>query len=346
MGLYTERRKADDNTLVPVWFMRQAGRYHQHYQERRKKYSFMEMCKTPELAAEITLGPIEDFQFDAAILFSDLLFPLEQLGMGLHYNDGPPKLEFHLDSPEAVNKLKVMEESSTFYGFQREALALLKEKLPKDVTLLGFTGAPFTLYTYAACGSHGGSLARAKEGLYDGTFQEFMKLLKPLIVEQLKEQIKGKADGLCLFDTAAGELCPRDYETHVLPHLKEVMEEIKAYSSDIKITYYSRNTGPDFFDLLTDLPIDVLGVDWRLNFEKVIKKYSSHFYIQGNIDPCWLFLPWEKLEKNLNEFAASMKAAEAPFDRWVFGLGHGVLPGTPEINVKNTVKWVRENLTY
>jgi uroporphyrinogen decarboxylase len=144
--IYNQIQKIQQK-VPPVWFMRQAGRYHSHYQGIKKNSDFMTMCKNPELACEVTLGPIQDFGFNAAILFSDLLFPLEQLGMGLSYHSGPPTLEWHLEKVEDVQKLKVVSPGKEFYKFQGDACKLLRERLPKDVTLLGFVGAPFTLYT-------------------------------------------------------------------------------------------------------------------------------------------------------------------------------------------------------
>ncbi len=139
MGLFTNRITENNQTQVPVWFMRQAGRYHAHYQNIRKDQEFMNMCKNPKLAHEITHGPIDEFDFDAAILFSDLLFPLEQIGMGLSYHSGPPTLEVKLDELSDLKKLKVIEESKTFYQFQADALTLLKESLPSHKTLLGLS---------------------------------------------------------------------------------------------------------------------------------------------------------------------------------------------------------------
>jgi len=163
MGLFNDRLKnADGTTQVPVWFMRQAGRYHSHYQSIKKDSDFMTMCKNPKLACEITMGPIRDFNFDAAILFSDLLFPLEQLGLGLTYNPGP-LLEFKLETPADLKKLKLIQESSAYYSFQKDATKLLRAELPATKSLLGFVGAPWTLYTYAVEGSHSGNLTSSKK---------------------------------------------------------------------------------------------------------------------------------------------------------------------------------------
>jgi uroporphyrinogen decarboxylase len=180
MGLFNDRTIfKNGKTAVPVWFMRQAGRYHDHYQNIKKNSDFMTMCKNPELATEITMGPISEFGFDAAILFSDLLFPLEQMGMGLSYESGPPQLSFKLETPEHLRKLHLINSAEEFFGFQKRALELLKNRLPNNKTLLGFVGGPFTLYTYAVEGSHSGNLISSKKGLYDGRFHGFMEILMP-----------------------------------------------------------------------------------------------------------------------------------------------------------------------
>ena len=154
MGLFENRKSKEHkgDQGVPVWFMRQAGRYHAHYQGIRKDRNFMDMCKNPELACEITMGPIRDFGFDAAILFSDLLFPLEYLGMGLSYDSGPPTLERTYEEVSNLSKWQRKGEATDFFSFQGEAVKLLRKELPKEKNLLGFVGAPFTLYTYAVEG--------------------------------------------------------------------------------------------------------------------------------------------------------------------------------------------------
>lgn len=182
--IFENRIKQGDKTQVPVWFMRQAGRYHDHYQNLKKTYSFMELCKQPKLACEVTMGPIEEFNFDAAILFSDLLFPLEQLGMDLVYNPGP-KLGFKIDTLEDISKLNSSADQD-FFKFQHDACQLLRESLPKTKTLLGFVGAPFTLYAYAVEGSHAGALVSSKTGLYDGRYEKFCELLIPNVIHEMK----------------------------------------------------------------------------------------------------------------------------------------------------------------
>jgi uroporphyrinogen decarboxylase len=328
-------------STLPVWFMRQAGRYHSHYQGIKKNSDFMTMCKSPELACEVTLGPIQDFGFNAAILFSDLLFPLEQLGMGLSYLSGPPKLEWHLETPEDIKKLKVITPGQEFYKFQGEACKLLRERLPKDVTLLGFVGAPFTLYTYAVEGSHAGNLVSAKKGLFDGRFEAFTKILMPELLNEMLVQANNGAQAVALFDTAAGELCVADYKEFVVPKITALLKDFKAKSPNTKIIYYSKHTQAGFIKALDLTNIDVIGVDWRCDLVEIQKLLPPHVFIQGNLDPAWLHLPGDLLEKKAKAYYQDLRERGLDFKRWVAGLGHGVLIETPEANVRNLVKIVQ-----
>ena len=333
------------SNFLPVWFMRQAGRYHSHYQGVKKNSDFMTMCKNPKLATEVTLGPINDFGFNAAILFSDLLFPLEQLGMGLSYHSGPPTLEWHLQTPEDLKKLKLKAPGEEFYKFQGDACKLLREELPKDVTLLGFVGAPFTLYTYAVEGSHAGNLVSAKQGMYDGRFQGFCDILIPEVLKEMLMQARNGAQAVCLFDTAAGELSPGDYHELVVPKITQLLKAFKAESPKTKVIYYSKHTQAAHIKGLDFSVIDVLGVDWRCDLVEIQKLLPPHVFIQGNLDPAWLHLPWELLEKKANKYYSDLRERGLDFKRWIAGLGHGVLIQTPETNVRNLVKLIQSQKT-
>jgi uroporphyrinogen decarboxylase len=343
--IFSNRIQENDKTRVPVWFMRQAGRYHDHYQNLKKSYDFMQLCKEPKLACEVTMGPIEEFDFDAAILFSDLLFPLEELGTGLVYNPGP-KLDLRLEKLEDLKRLKQNNFDENYYQFQAQATSLLKKELPQTKSLLGFVGAPFTLYAYAVEGSHAGSLVSSKTGLYDGRFHGFMELLMPNLYKEMQTQAKAGADAMCLFDTAVGELTVKDFKNIVLPFIKELTKKFKAEFPEKKIIYYSRNTHLNHLDEIQDDNIDVLGVDWRHNLSEVLNRYSKDYFIQGNIDPCWLHLEWKHLENHLKEFWQELEAAKVDYSKWICGLGHGVLQHTPQENVKNAVKFIHQNYTY
>ncbi len=327
--------------FLPVWFMRQAGRYHSHYQNIKKNSDFMTMCKNPELACEVTLGPIQDFGFNAAILFSDLLFPLEQLGMGLSYHSGPPTLDWHLEKPEDVKKLKIKAPGKEFYKFQGDACRLLRQRLPADCTLLGFVGAPFTLYTYAVEGSHAGNLVSAKQGLFDGRFEAFCKMLMPELLEEMLMQANNGAQAVALFDTAAGELSPADYQDLIVPKITEILKAFKEKSPSTKVIYYSKHTQAAHIKNLDMKYIDVIGVDWRCDLVEIQKLLPPHVFIQGNLDPAWLHLPTELMEKKAHAYYQDLRERGLDFKRWVAGLGHGVLIQTPEQNVRRLVKIVQ-----
>ena len=346
MGLFDNRTKnADGTTGVPVWFMRQAGRYHQHYQNIKKDSDFMTMCKTPQLACDITMGPIEEFHFDAAILFSDLLFPLEQMGLGLKYSPGP-KLDKHLTSLDIVKNLEPIQSAQDFYHFQKDACKLLKQTLPQEKTLLGFVGAPWTLYTYAVDGGHSGNLIEPKKGIYDGRWEAFCDFLFDNLLTEMDLQAQGGADAMCLFDTAAGECAFEEYRDAIIPQIKRITAEFKKRHPGVKIIYYSKLTQNRYLDALEDDNIDVLGVDWRMDLPETLKRFGKDYMIQGNFDPALLHLPWNQLEERLQAWWKMMDQSDAPLDRWICGLGHGVLQKTPEENVFNTVKFIHENFKY
>lgn len=342
--IFNNRIMDQGKTRVPVWYMRQAGRYHDHYQNLKKTYSFMELCKKPSLACEVTMGPIEEFDFDAAILFSDLLFPLEQLGMDLIYDPGP-KLGFKIEKLEDIKKLNSKADQN-FFNFQKDACALLRTTLPKTKTLLGFVGAPFTLYAYAVEGSHAGALLSSKTGLYDGRYEAFCELLLPNVLNEMIIQAEGGAQAVCIFDTAVGELTLKDFKNYAVPKLKFLTKEFKKQYPNIPIIYYSRNTHVNHMQLIEDDNIDVLGVDWRHNLAESINIFSKDYMIQGNFDPCWLHLSWENCEKNLKEFYQDLEKNKCDLSRWICGLGHGVLQHTPQDNVKKSIEYIHKNFRY
>ncbi|MBT7610864.1 MAG: uroporphyrinogen decarboxylase [Bacteriovoracaceae bacterium] len=345
MGLFTDRTIKDGKTGLPIWFMRQAGRYHAHYQNIRKSSDFMTMCKTPDLATEITMGPINEFDFDAAILFSDLLFPLEQLGLGLSYHTGPPTLTVKLDTLDKVNGLKKTEEATPFYQFQGDALTKIRAELPNNKTLLGFVGAPFTLYSYAVEGSHTGNLTPSKLGFYDGRFEAFMEKLLPELITNMKIQAKAGADAICLFDTAVGECGFQDFINYPIKYLKIVTKEFKKDFPNTRLVYYSKLTHMNYLQAIEDENIDVLGIDWRHDLNNALNILGKDYYVQGNLDPSHLFLPWNILRTKWDELFSSIEN-NVNISKSILGLGHGVLQFTPQENVKNSIQHVHDNFLY
>jgi uroporphyrinogen decarboxylase len=322
--------------------MRQAGRYHGHYQELRKRYSFVELCKKPEVACEATLGPIRDFGFDAAILFSDLLFPLETMGMGLHYEEGP-KLDWHLRETADLARLAGGVALARELSFQPEAMRLIRAALPPEKGLLGFVGGPLTLFCYAVEGSHAGSLDSARAGLTDGRFAGFCDRLIGLLAENMAMQARAGADTVAVLDTCAGEFDPAVYESLIVPALSELFYRFTRLCPFSPIAYYSKGTGPEHWKCLERLPVAYLGVDWRHDIAQVLEKQGKRWAIQGNIDPTWLFLEPDELERRLREVFTRVRALPREARRgWICGLGHGVLPKTPGANVRLFLRVQRE----
>jgi uroporphyrinogen decarboxylase len=325
----------------PVWMMRQAGRYHSHYQALKRYNDFIRLCKDPALAAETAMGPIHDFNFDAAILFSDLLFPLEAMGMGLRYDPGP-KLDFHLRTLADVAKLAGGAELARFMQFQADAVKLTRARLRADKGLIGFVGGPFTLYVYAAAGSH----ERAQEalaGLSNGIYDAFNAKLLDLLAANMALQARAGAECVALFDTAAGEIDAATYGKHVVPVLADLLARFRRLDATTPVIYYSRGTGPAYWDQLQGLPFQCLGIDWRHDLCEVLANYGDRWAIQGNVDPEWLHLPTDELERRLREVFGRVRALPAARRRgWVCGLGHGILQKTPEANVRRFVSLQRE----
>jgi uroporphyrinogen decarboxylase len=342
MNLFQKALRRENRERPPVWFMRQAGRYHSHYQKLKMTHSFMDLCTKPELACEVTLGPVEDFGFDAAILFSDLLFPLEAMGTGLRYDPGP-KLDRHIKTVANLKALKGGRALASHMDFQARAMKLVRNALPQDKGLLGFVGGPLTLFCYAVEGSHAGDLAESRAGLSDGRFSGFCDLLLEMLAENMALQARSGADTVAVLDTCAGEFSPKDYAEKAVPVLRELFAEFKRLCPDTPIVYYSKGSGPEHWKHLKGLPIACLGIDWKHDLAQVLDRWSDEWGIQGNIDPDWLFLEPAELEKRLREVFQKVKSL--PLSKrmgWVAGLGHGVLQKTPESNVRLFLKVQKE----
>ncbi|EMY78498.1 putative uroporphyrinogen decarboxylase [Leptospira weilii serovar Ranarum str. ICFT] len=321
--------------IPPVWMMRQAGRYHKHYQALRQKYSFEELCKIPELAAEVAFGPVDEFDFDVAILFSDILFPLEALGMGLKYTDAGPNLSFAIRSKEDLKKLNSVEDSISFMQFQKDAMKLTREKIPKDKSVIGFVGGPWTLFTYAVSGKHEGNLSLPKT--LTEVRNEFLEKIVPFLKENIAFQLAGGAELIMIFDTAGGDLSPEFFREIVFPGIKTLADSYPG-----KVGYYGRGTGSPHFQTIREIAtLAGFGFDHRWDLKEVFKNEKR--MVQGNFDQTLLFMEREEFKKTLKYYLSPYRDL-SPEERigWVCGLGHGVMPKTPEDNVKTFVEIVRE----
>jgi uroporphyrinogen decarboxylase len=325
----------------PVWMMRQAGRYHAHYQSLKRYVDFLTLCRDPQFAAETALGPVHDFNFDAAILFSDLLFPLEAMGMGLTYAPGP-RLSFHLRTASDLARLTGGEDKASGLRFQSEAMKLTRARLRPDKGLLGFVGGPFTLYVYAAAGSHENA-REALPGLQDGRYDGFNERLLDLLARNMADQAAAGADTIAVLDTAAGEVGAEVFSSRIVPVLDELLARFRKLDPRTPVTYYSRGTGPTQWRSLESLPIACLGIDWRHDLARVLDEFTDRWCIQGNVDPDWLLLPTAEMEERIRGvFAGVLALPVARRAAWVCGLGHGILQKTPEANVRRFVEVQRE----
>lgn len=319
----------------PVWFMRQAGRYHDHYQALKKDHTFEELCKNPLLAAETAMGPINEFDFDVAILFSDILFPLEALGMDLSYNPGP-QFGLHLNE-ENANSLLVNQNPISFMNFQGEAIERTIERLPKEKSLIGFVGGPWTLIAYACNVSKNSrqiNLNNFQIGLLDN-------VILPLLKENIKLQLNAGAEVVMIFDSAAHQLDEEDLNIYLEKTFNSLAKEFPN-----KVGYYAKD-GINYETIIAkqdDDEIDLagMGLDSNIDIRDYFKKTTNGF-VQGNFSEHFLTLPHEEFLPKLDIFINQMSDL-TPEDRagWVCGLGHGVLKTTPQENVKEFVRRIRE----
>lgn len=336
MNLFNKALNLEVLKVPPIWFMRQAGRYHSHYQKLRAKNTFLELCRTPELACEVALGPIQDFDFDAAILFSDILFPLDALGFGLDFSDKGPHLEKRLDQ-EFLKKLVPFEEAWPQLEFQKTAMKLTREALPAEKGLIGFVGGLWTLFTYAVDSDHKPPLINSKKEI--NLFPKFCEHLLPLILKNISLQFEGGADIVCVFDTSAGEMTPRDFRSYIFPELQKIFSKFPG-----KIFYYSKGTTTDHFDFpeWQDQKIIGQGYDHRFELAKILKGPRTKA-IQGNFDQTLLHSSSQDLDKHLDRYLKFFKECSLEERRgWICGLGHGILPKTPEDNVRKFIARIRK----
>jgi uroporphyrinogen decarboxylase len=330
------RREPVDAT--PIWLMRQAGRYMAGYRALREKYPFLEMVKTPELACEVTLQPINAFELDAAIIFADILPPLEAMGLGLEFvADEGPVLHNPVRSAADVEALRVLPPEETL-AFTLEALRLARSELePRGIPLIGFSGAPFTLAAYAIEGRSSRHYARVK-GLMMGqpdVWRCLMDKLADVVGSYLLAQARAGAQAIQLFDSWVGHLSPADYRELVLPYSRRAIDIARA--AGVPIIHFGTDTS-GMLELIREAGGDVIGVDWRIDLSAAWQRLGPDVAVQGNLDPVALLAPWTALEKRAH--AVLDQAAGRPGH--IFNLGHGILPDTPVDNVSRLVETVHE----
>jgi uroporphyrinogen decarboxylase len=326
-------RKPTDAT--PIWLMRQAGRYMPEYRALREKYSILEMIKTPELACEVTLQPMRAFDLDAAIIFADILPPLEGMGLELDFVRGEgPVIYNPVRCAEDVERLRVTPPEDSL-PFTLEAIKLARKELGAK-PLIGFSGAPFTLACYAIEGGGSKHQLLAKRLMLDdpATWHTLMAKLSEVAGRYLLAQANAGAQALQLFDSWVGELSPADYAAHVLPYSQRAIEI--AREAGVPIIHFGTGTS-GMLELIRQAGGDVIGVDWRIDLDAAWSRLDG-VAVQGNLDPITLFAPWEQLEARARRVLdqAGGRAGH------IFNLGHGILPETPVENVRRLVEFVHE----
>jgi uroporphyrinogen decarboxylase len=329
------RREPVDRT--PIWLMRQAGRYLEEYRQLREKHSMLEMIRTPELAAQITLQPLQRFPLDAAIIFADILPLLIGMGVHLSYEAGEgPVIRDYLCSRADVERLRVPPPEENV-PFTLEAIALVRRELDGRVPLIGFSGAPFTLASYLVEGAGTRDLRQTKSFMYQepDAWRSLMEKLATVTGEYLAAQVGAGAQAVQLFDSWAGALAPADYKEYVLPYTKRSIARARATGAPL-IHFTTGSAG--MLGLLRESGADVIGVDWRVDLAEAWARVGPEVAMQGNLDPATLLAPRPEVERR----AGQVLAAAAGRRGHIFNLGHGVAPQTPVASVQALVDFVHE----
>jgi uroporphyrinogen decarboxylase len=321
---------------TPVWFMRQAGRYMAEYRAVRQHHSLIEICKKPELAAEVTITAAEKLGVDAAIIFADLLLPLEVMGMGFHFEAGEgPIIERPLRTAEDIAALRADRASDLEYVAEsvRRVAGHFGERLP----VIGFCGAPFTLASYMIEGGGSRTYTETKKLMYrrPEAWAELMQKLVEVLGHYAAAQARAGAAALQVFDSLVGCLAPEDYRRYALPHTTELVSRLRA--TGVPVIYFGTETATLLADM-RETGAEVIGVDWRIPLDEAWERVGHDRGIQGNLDPAVLFGSRELLQERAEDVLR--RAGGRPGH--IFNLGHGILQHTPVENVLALVDVVRE----
>jgi uroporphyrinogen decarboxylase len=318
--------------------MRQAGRYMSEYRELRQKYGMLDIIKQPELACQVTMQPIEAFELDAAIIFADILPPLEGLGLKVGFEAGEGPIVYNPVRNEADVRALADPDIQQATGFTLEAIRLARRELEsRGIPLIGFSGAPFTLASYAVEGGSSKDFTITKRLMMErpDVWRQLMGKLSGLVGGYLRAQAEAGAQALQLFDTWAGLLGPGDYVEFALPYNQSVIRE--ASQAGVPIIYFSTGTS-GMLELVAQSGADVIGVDWRVDLGEAWRRLGYGVAIQGNLDPVALLADRPELESR----AAGVLRSAAGRPGHIFNLGHGVLRDTPVDNVRRLVDFVHE----
>jgi uroporphyrinogen decarboxylase len=328
------RREPVDCT--PVWFMRQAGRYMAEYRSLRAKHTMLALCKIPELAAQVTLQPIGRFPLDAAIIFADILLPLEAMGLNLEFAEGEgPVIHNPVRERADVDRLKVIDGDELEYV--AEAIRQTRKALNGRVPLIGFAGAPFTLASYAIEGGGSRNYILTKTMMYrePDVWHKLMDKLARVVTGYLRRQIKAGAQAIQLFDSWVGSLSAGDYAEYVKPHVQLIFEGLKG--EGVPLIHFGTGTTA-ILRQMREAGGDVIGIDWRIHLDEAWAMIGEDRAVQGNLDPVVLYAPLHEIERRVEDILRRAGGRNGH----IFNLGHGILPTTPVEHVEAAVNMVHK----
>jgi uroporphyrinogen decarboxylase len=321
---------------TPVWFMRQAGRYMKEYRSIRKQHSLLEICKMPELAAEVTITAAEFLGVDAAIIFADLLLPLEVMGLEFHFAAGEgPVIGKPVRTGDDVAHLRT--DRAAELDYVSDAVRLVARHFENKVPVIGFCGAPFTLASYMIEGGGSRHYLHTKKMMYNSPadWDELMRKLVEVAAHYSVAQVRAGADVVQIFDSWVGCLSVEDYRRYVLPHITALVKRLQETGAPI---IYFGTDSATLLPAMNETGADVIGLDWRIPLDQGWRALEHRCAVQGNLDPVLLFAEWKEIEsraKHILQLAAGRSGH-------IFNLGHGILPETPVENVKDLARFVQE----
>ena len=322
---------------TPVWFMRQAGRYMAEYRAVRANYSLVEICKKPDVAAEVTITAAEALKVDAAIIFADLLLPLEVMGLPFHFSPGEgPVIEVPIREASHIKALRT--DRAHDLGYVAEAVKKVSDHFRDKLPVIGFCGAPFTLASYMIEGGGSRNYIEVKKLMYNAphAWDELLGKLVTVLAEYTAEQVKSGADVIQIFDSWVGCLSVEDYRRYVLPRTTQLIKTLQR-AAKVPIIYF----GTDSTTLLPSMRetgAEVIGLDWRVPLDEGWSLLDHAVAVQGNLDPVLLFAEWAELKGRAEKILQMANSRPGH----IFNLGHGILPQTPVQNVKDLAKFVHE----
>ncbi len=327
-----------DTERIPVWIMRQAGRYLKSYQKMREKYNFSTMYKNPDLAAKVTLFPFEVMDLDAAILFSDILVLPEAMGMELKFHEGKgPAFTDPIRTQKQIRSLRSISVEQSLH-FVAEAIDHVKKELSPEISLIGFCGGPWTLAAYMVEGGNPGNFDHIKSLRYEypDLLNQLLTKISDLLIDYCHLQIKAGVDAIQIFDTWAGILDENGFLWYTLPHIQRVIGSLKT--EGVPIIYFGRNVS-QWFQYLRNCGANTLGVDWSISLAEARKLVGDKVALQGNLDPHALYAPIPEIKKMVKEMISSAYSNDNQ-NGYIANLGHGIFPDTPLEHVQSFVEMV------